>query len=98
MGFEMIAVLNEEQLTEMVKSLQQAQGFRTTAWNKVIAEARQYMLMKQTGRYLERGSLIYVSKSDQPRYQEMFLSNLMNAVENACLEDTFVGIAADPKG
>ena len=85
--------MSEEVIQQVVEQTLKAQKYRNGAWLKVIDEGRKYAMMKATGKYIERDSVISVGLSDRESYIEMFRNNLLHAVEDAFVEDALLGIS-----
>jgi len=68
-----------------------AEGQNSSAWDIVVAEAKQYAMMKLLGRYIEissgRECVIQVNPKDKDDYIKLFSGNLLRFAENAFAED-----------
>ncbi len=84
-----------DQLTHIVTTLKTAQAYQRGAWVKVQEIGRNWAMVKAHGCYMERGDRISLCFSDRKNYEEMFLGNLLRAVDDAFIEDAIAGQAFD---
>lgn len=89
--------MNDTKLETLITEVKLAASFQAGAWSKVIKQARVYAHMKAHGSFVERRgpnnleTVVRICASDRERYEKVFLSNLLFAIEDAFVEDAMLG-------
>lgn len=80
-------------LEDVIAGLRQGVAKQTSEWEYVIKLSRQYAQMVAHGTYESHSSSIAVHPADRQRYTDVFLHDMIEAVNRAYREDARLGAA-----
>jgi hypothetical protein len=85
--------MSDDKLKEVITELEKSRALQRGAWQRVIETGRKYAQLKATGTVIDAdtGSLVSVSHSGQEARIRMYEQSLLQAVEQAYLEDAQMG-------
>lgn len=71
----------DAKLIELLERVAKSEAYKNGAWQKVIAEAKNYAMMKLNGTCLEQHNggdcIMHIGRSDQDMYIKLFTSNIL---------------------
>ena len=71
----------DAKIVELLERVARSEAYKNGAWQKVIAEAKNYAMMKLNGTYLEPRNgidcITHIGKNDQDMYIKLFTDNML---------------------